>query len=159
MKYYSSVLFRLMVLILFFSSCHSQKKVVSKSSQAEKLELTQRVHFHIKCMNDRNYTPLENIYHQDFSSINPKVDFVNKKDFLKALQNNLSKNKTLIKGEILETDIEIQTAYVRLRWRIVNPLPNSDEWEITFDKNLLQIWKKNETHIWQLSKVLFYQAE
>ena len=159
MRYSISAFMMLGILMFFLSSCQSQKKGLIKSNQNDKALLTQRVNFHIKCMNDRNFEPLENIYHKDFSSINPKVDFANKEAFLISLRKNLSQNKTLIKGEILEVNMESQISFVRLRWRIVNPLPNSDQWELTFDKNLLEIWKKNTKGIWQLSKVLFYQAE
>lgn len=155
----SSNILILSLFLFFLSSCNTKQAIHPKVKSQDTAVLIKQVNAHIKGLNDRQIDVLEEIYHPDFSSINPKLSINSKTALLESLQKNLAANKTLVKGDILKVEMEQTIAFVHLRWRIFNPLQESNDWEITFDQNLLEIWKLKPKGIWQLYRVLFYQKE
>jgi len=132
-------------------SCNPTKQL----SLPQKNSVVQRVESLIKNLNDRNLDQLDDFYSEDFKSLSPLLSH-SKKEIVSSLKKNLTENQNLFKGDILEVKSGNEQAFVLLRWRIFSPT-EGEEWEITFDKHVLQIWDLHATHNWTLSRTLYYQ--
>jgi len=146
----------LFLLLFLLNACKSTHPFVGTQKSNPILE--QRVKWHVTCLNDRNFEGLEAIYAEDFSGWAPVINFDSKASLIAQLKKNYQASDTEIDIQILAMEAGNNLAYVLLHWKALSPVVDARA-KILFEKDLLEIWRKDKKGNWQLARMLFFQSD
>ncbi|MEM9819898.1 MAG: DUF4440 domain-containing protein [Bacteroidota bacterium] len=142
--------------ILLITACKSPQPLGKTQQNAPQLiDVVQR---HVDGLNKRDFNVLEKIYAEDFAGWAPVVQFEDKASLIEQLKTNYRDSDTQIEIQVLATESGPSLGYVLLHWIAFTPIPDAKA-QVLFEKDLLEIWRKDQTGNWQLARMLFFQPE